>query len=48
MKSISINVKAKDNRNEMHFDVQRRTRMNIFRDKTKYTRKIKHKNRELF
>lgn len=29
-----------------HFEVQRTTRMNIFRDRTKYRRKIKHKHRE--
>ena len=33
-------------RNEMHFDVQRKTRANVFRDRTKYTRKKKHKNKE--
>lgn len=26
-----------------HFEIQKRNRMNIFRDKTKYTRKRKHK-----
>lgn len=26
-----------------HFEIQRKNRMNIFRDKTKYTRKRKHK-----
>ena len=29
-----------------HFNVQRTTRANIFRDKTKYNRKRKHKNKE--
>jgi hypothetical protein len=33
-------------RNEFHFNIQKRSRMNIFKDKTKYTRKIKHKNTE--
>lgn len=33
-------------RNEMHFEVQKRTKAQIFKDKTKYTRKIKHKNKE--
>ena len=33
-------------RNTLHFDVQRNTRSNTFRDRTKYTRKIKHKNRD--
>lgn len=37
--STDLNV-----RNEMHFNVQRWSRMNIFRDKKKYTRKSKHKN----
>lgn len=30
-------------RNTLHFDVQRKTRSNVFRDRTKYTRKTKHK-----
>jgi len=33
-------------RNLDHFNVQRTTRANIFRDKTKYTRKKKHKSKE--
>lgn len=33
-------------RNTLHFEVQRRTRSNVFRDKTKYNRKLKHKNKE--
>ena len=33
-------------RNEMHFEVQRSTRMNVFRDRTKYSRKAKHKGKE--
>lgn len=47
-KKIVIHIDPKDIvvRNEMHFDVQRRTRMNVFRDRTKYTRKKKHKNKE--
>lgn len=46
MKTIKINIKPEDIkvRNELHFDVQKTTRANIFRDKTKYTRKVKHKN----
>lgn len=48
MKAICGTIKARDNlRNEMHFEVQRKTRANIFRDKTKYTRKVKHKHHEL-
>lgn len=30
-------------RNELHFEVQKNTRANIFRDRTKYRRKQKHK-----
>ena len=43
--TFNIKIKAEDLtlRNEMHFNVQRNTRANIFRDKTKYTRKQKHK-----
>lgn len=33
-------------RNEMHFDVQRTTKAAVFRDRTKYTRKCKHKGVE--
>ena len=33
-------------RNLDHFNVQRTTRANIFKDRTKYTRKKKHKNKE--
>ena len=32
-------------RNEMHFNIQRKTKANVFKDKTKYTRKRKHKNK---
>lgn len=30
-------------RNTLHFEVQKSTRAQIFKDKTKYTRKVKHK-----
>ena len=33
-------------RNLDHFNVQRTTRAQIFRDKTKYNRKRKHKNKD--
>ena len=33
-------------RNTLHFDVQRKTRANIFKNKKLYTRKRKHKNRD--
>lgn len=48
MKKETIHIKVDQTklRNEMHFDVQRRTRANVFRDKTKYTRKRKHKGKE--
>lgn len=41
---IHIKVDQTKLRNEMHFDVQLNTRAHVFRDKTKYTRKRKHKN----
>lgn len=31
--------------NKMHLDAQIKYRANVFRDKTKYTRKQKHRNR---
>ena len=43
---IHIKVDQTKLRNEFHFNVQRRTRSNVFRDKTKYNRKLKHKNKE--
>lgn len=43
MKTIHLTIKGENKRNEMHFEVQRRTHANVFRDRTKYTRKIKHK-----
>lgn len=33
-------------RNLDHFEVQKRTRANIFKNKKAYTRKKKHKNKE--
>lgn len=46
MKKETIHVKVDHTHlpNEMHFDVQRKTRMNIFRNRKKYSRKKKHKN----
>ena len=41
---IKIKVNQMELRNEFHFNVQRTTRMNIFRDKTKYCRRRKHRN----
>jgi len=44
---IVLHIKADTlQRNELHFHIQKNTRANVFRDKTKYTRKVKHKNRE--
>lgn len=45
MKAIKFQVKATDRRNEMHFEVQLRTHAQVFRDRTKYTRKVKHKHK---
>ena len=39
---LSTRVDYSKMRNEMHFEVQRTTRMNIFRDRTK----LKHKGKE--
>ena len=48
MRKEVIKVKVDQTKlpNTMHFDVQRKTRANIFRDRTKYSRKRKHKNLE--
>lgn len=45
MNSMHMTIKAQDNhlRNELHFNIQKSTRANVFRDRTKYTRKVKHK-----
>ena len=43
---MHINPNATPRRNEMHFGVQVSTRAHVFRDRTKYTRKVKHRNRE--
>ena len=47
-KKIVIKIKPEDIkvRNFMHFEVQKNTKANVFRDKTKYTRKKKHKNKQ--
>ena len=45
MKTIHLVIKPADARNEMHFDVQLRTRAQVFRDRKKYTRKVKHKHK---
>ena len=43
---IHIKVDQTKIRNPMHFEVQQRTRAHVFRDRTKYTRKKKHKKSE--
>ena len=45
MKSIHLAIKAQDNRNEMHFNVQLHTRAQVYRNRKAYTRKVKHKNK---
>ena len=40
---IHIKVDPTKVRNELHFNVQKSTKANVFKDKTKYTRKKKHK-----
>ena len=44
--TIHIKVEVSKVPNKFHLEVQRKYRMNIFRDRTKYSRKRKHKNRE--
>lgn len=48
MKKEIITVKVDQTKlpNKMHFEVQRTTRANVFRNRKKYTRKRKHKNLE--
>ena len=43
----SIKIKADDRKipNKDHFETQLKTKANIFRDRKKYTRKIKHKKK---
>jgi hypothetical protein len=47
MRKETIKVKVDQTKlpNKMHFDVQRTTRVQIFRNRKKYTRKTKHKNK---
>jgi len=45
MEHMKIKVDPTKLPNKLHFEVQRTTRMNVFRDRTKYTRKKKHKNK---
>ena len=32
--------------NKFHFNIQKNTRAAVFKDKTKYNRKVKHKNKD--
>ena len=41
MKNIRFTIKPKLKRNLEHLEVQKTTKMNVFRDRTKYTRKGK-------
>ena len=45
IKPIKVKVDQTKLRNEMHFEVQKATRAHVFRDRTKYTRKNKHKDK---
>ena len=44
---ITLHLDPKDSRtrNEMHFQVQLSNKAQVFKDRTKYTRKKKHKNK---
>lgn len=44
--TLHIKVKPTKVRNEVHFNIQKKNRANVFRDRTKYTRKKKHKRKE--
>jgi len=39
MKRVRFTVKASDKRNEMHFEVQRKMRSHVFRNRKAYNRK---------
>lgn len=41
MKKIVLKIKPKLKRNLQHLEVQASTRMNVFRDRTKYDRKAR-------
>lgn len=45
MKPIKFSVKATDQRNELHFEVQRKTRAQVFTDRRR--KKPKHKARAM-
>ena len=41
---IRVKVNQTEVRNQFHFDIQRHYRMNIYRNRKKYTRRRKHRN----
>lgn len=43
---IKVRVNQTELPNKFHFEVQKNTRMNVFRDRKKYRRKIKHKGKQ--
>ena len=45
MEHIKVKVDQTKIPNKMHFEVQRTTRVQIFRNRKKYNRKQKHKNK---
>lgn len=46
IKPIKVKLDVTKLRNELQFEVQKSTRANVFRDRTKYCRKKKHKNKD--
>lgn len=44
---IKIKTDYSSKPNKLHLEVQKNNRMIIFKDKTKYTRKTKYKNKDL-
>ena len=43
MEHMKIKVDITKLPNKMHFEIQKSTRANVFRNRKKYNRKIKHK-----
>ena len=46
MEHLKVKAKEINTPNKFHLEVQKTIRMKIFRDRKKYTRKRKHKNKE--
>ena len=46
LKRITVKVDPTKVPNKLHFEIQKANRANVFRDRTKYSRKRKHKNQE--